>query len=678
MTSRVVVAEHRDDLSQHVQESLAGQVEVFEKRSRGSCIDGSLVARSRNAGPPITQWLVASFHKMQLRDDCLMTVIGILDRLGVAREGKAAVSNDCAWLEALAAVLIALKESEAEAELETDDGGLSVQDLVLRMKEEGRVRFQGNVGNVWDAIRKVEIHMLYRLDYRVAVPTAFSLVKELALEISQAAQGSQWPGARPQRMPTPGHKLGHAPESRPSFALLAEFLVELAVVHAPERVYRDKAPPAAVALAALSISLDAFGRAPEAAVYMLRSLVKLLLPSEEETNLLLPLRSVLVAVRSEFAEFEVCKKWKRRTTMGCTTFVDIPLPTPCTALFNAETPVKKVWQPVTPSALPIKKKMDDIDDDDVETTTPSSSCACSPFEDSEASGTPDHFPDLDDQAPCTPRCGPGNWLAQKVDMEVTPLLQALPDASQAHMPDSVEMTPESHAPPPSKHSCSAASCEQLEPVAPQTPVRKASVPSCVQEPSVPMLVLAPAAPSPVHEPLVPSIAKPSGMAVPCKQPRAMRPFGARQQRQSQDPPRDQGALAAPPPRKQGRTSAQKKVQATGAKIHNTRARTARRPALEELALKVQRGEVEVPESWNVSGTLPGGYYLCLKDPRLHWRQSYFRKREQWMDFRETALELLEKHLEEKAEEEKHAAPAKRGGGSHPPDHALPRKQSRSM
>eukprot|EP00971_Amphidinium_carterae_P321258 6385221-Amphidinium_carterae.1 len=62
--------------------------------------------------------------------------------------------------------------------------------------------------------------MLYQLDYRVAVPTAFHLVKELALEIDQAAQGSQCAGARALLMPTPGHKLGHAPESRAAFVLL--------------------------------------------------------------------------------------------------------------------------------------------------------------------------------------------------------------------------------------------------------------------------------------------------------------------------------------------------------------------------------------------------------------------------------------------------------------------------
>eukprot|EP00971_Amphidinium_carterae_P185991 3692108-Amphidinium_carterae.1 len=60
--------------------------------------------------------------------------------------------------------------------------------------------------------------------------------------------------------------------------------------------------------------------------------------------------------------------------------------------------------------------MEDIDDDDVETTTPSSSYAGSSFEESEAS--PEHFSELD--APCTPPCVPSSLLSQKAALAVTP------------------------------------------------------------------------------------------------------------------------------------------------------------------------------------------------------------------------------------------------------------------
>eukprot|EP00971_Amphidinium_carterae_P063078 1248164-Amphidinium_carterae.1 len=90
-----------------------------------------------------------------------------------------------------------------------------------------------------------------------------------------------------------------------------------------------------------------------------------------------------------------------------------------------------------------------------------------------------------------------------------------------------------------------------------------------------------------------SIAKPSGIAVPCDRSRAMNPFPQRakpcppqQPRTRPKPPR----IAVP---KEGRTSADKMPVTGGAvrgKVYNTRARTAKRPALEELARKVELGE----------------------------------------------------------------------------------------
>mmetsp|Transcript_3138 Transcript_3138/g.7072 ORF Transcript_3138/g.7072 Transcript_3138/m.7072 type:complete len:783 (-) Transcript_3138:306-2654(-) len=365
-----VLAERRDELTELLQELVGENVEEVEQRSRAGTINGDLVVSARSGSTHIIEWMVSSFAKLKLRDNCLIAAVTLLDRLGAARNGRPAMNPRSAWIEALAASLIAMKEAGVEAEIEDDEGSPSVLDLVMHLKNISGLKSERMRGNVWDAIRMAEIHILTQLDFRVSVPTSVDLVQEFSLQLQRKAPKS-WAGGKILLARTPGYKLGHAPEPRPVFALLAELLLEISVVHAPHRVYRSDAPPAAAALAALSLAMQAFGEAPAESVAALHHMEQTLL-SKQEAELLPSMRDDMVQARlsaCSSGDSPVWRVWQERP--GYMDFM------------RAKLPQGDAWKQrvasVVPAAVPLK--LQDCKDpetprsfqDELDTCTPAGS-----------------------------------------------------------------------------------------------------------------------------------------------------------------------------------------------------------------------------------------------------------------------------------------------------------------
>ena len=92
----------------------------------------------------------------------------------------------------------------------------------------------------WAAVRKAELRILRRLDYRVCAPTSRDILDRL---LADALRGP----------------LAWEEEPRKRCALLARFVLELGAVHEPEAIYSTGRPPLAAALAALLLARFALG-----------------------------------------------------------------------------------------------------------------------------------------------------------------------------------------------------------------------------------------------------------------------------------------------------------------------------------------------------------------------------------------------------------------------------------
>eukprot|EP00929_Paragymnodinium_shiwhaense_P068877 TRINITY_DN34727_c0_g1_i3.p1 TRINITY_DN34727_c0_g1~~TRINITY_DN34727_c0_g1_i3.p1 ORF type:complete len:712 (-),score=116.83 TRINITY_DN34727_c0_g1_i3:135-2270(-) len=159
----------------------------------------------------------------------------------------------------LAAALIALKVSEAEAMLD-----IHIRDIVLVLAKSQRSP------RLWQRVRSAEMNLLKQLDYRVTLPSLLTFTMRLGMEMSFAAQDVQsgstgnWPGAEIAHLPAPSvgassPRLGSRETSMPRFLCLATMLVELAIAHEPTACQAADVPPAALAFASLRLSLEAFG-----------------------------------------------------------------------------------------------------------------------------------------------------------------------------------------------------------------------------------------------------------------------------------------------------------------------------------------------------------------------------------------------------------------------------------
>lgn len=289
--------------------------------------DGAILQRShfstelrRTAVALITDW----FEKATLRDDLAVASLALLDRVAVCREmggfvgtGDVTVSGakKCAErisnfsVEVLAVVLIVLKQSSVEAEL--DD--VCVRDIMFHMLRVSTTEWKCEW---WPRIRKAEIAIYSDVEYRVCIPTPLDLVGRIAIDVCKVARSaapatSTWPGLSEVRLPAPRRELA---SPTPLFTVLAGFLVELGLAHAHEDVYMHGTPPAVLSLAALHLALHAFEcKPPEAAARVVETASQELLEREEATVALPRLASLLLALWAAPPDSShVAAKWSRR------------------------------------------------------------------------------------------------------------------------------------------------------------------------------------------------------------------------------------------------------------------------------------------------------------------------------------------------------------------------------
>ena len=190
-------------------------------------------------------------------------MLALMDRMTVLSTRQATPVGQCGTLiprdedevfaEWLAAVLVISKQSQCEAEL-----NISPKDIIRKLHRDAE--------ELWPSIVQAELRIYRVLDYRVAVPTALDITMRIAADISAAARAAErqdpdvcWPGMVEGSLPAPSSELV---ASTPRFALLAYFLVELAVAHAPADIYGCGASPLALAITCLRLSLHSFGEPP--------------------------------------------------------------------------------------------------------------------------------------------------------------------------------------------------------------------------------------------------------------------------------------------------------------------------------------------------------------------------------------------------------------------------------
>ncbi|CAK9100339.1 unnamed protein product [Durusdinium trenchii] len=361
---------------------------ILKEQALGSQIDGHVLEAPEvlRLRLDAIKWISSQFVAFGFRDEWLADVILYMDRLAVqmhqspnfiplglvpnssSAEVQAAVETMGSHHLWLAAIMIALKMSEAESELDT-----SIKDLVVPL-----VPFDANglkcSRQKWKKIQLTELFVVRELDSRLMVPTALHFVQHLGRELQLVAAREQadWPGLQLLQLPKllgpslpskelEDQRLKTAKENAMPERLLtkmqalARYLADLAVVHKPSDVYGDKLSPAVLAVIVLRLSLHAWGAAPtgcEARLDQLQEELDMPQASKDEQERLLagvyrlwmraPMPSPVVA------------RWQKRDLFdklpGAPTQEALPPELQESCFFN--TPYKKKQEPKDLSATP--------------------------------------------------------------------------------------------------------------------------------------------------------------------------------------------------------------------------------------------------------------------------------------------------------------------------------------
>lgn len=266
-------------------------LEILQEQAKGSKINGAVLenAAVSQLRMEAIKWLSSQFASFGFRDEWLADAILYMDRmavqmhksenflpLGLERNSSAAeiqgameaMKSQDLWL---ASVMIALKMSEAESELDT-----SIQDLVVPLVPFDPAGLKCNRQR-WQKIKLTEFFVVRELDSRLMVPTALHFVQHLSrkLQHTAAAAKADWPGLEIVKLPKlvgplPNKEQEESKEEDPTderrlskLQALAQYLADMAVAHRPSHVYGDNLSPAVLAVAVLRLCLYAWGPAPE-------------------------------------------------------------------------------------------------------------------------------------------------------------------------------------------------------------------------------------------------------------------------------------------------------------------------------------------------------------------------------------------------------------------------------
>jgi len=220
---------------------------VLHRRSKPLAIDSRSLAQGMDGGRRLDAlaWLVQAFDAKGLPDAQLFVAFGLLDRYAAA-SSEPICAGPSAFTLVLASMLVALKATGTQRDLDT------AKQLVTVVSNSRRP---------WGALRKAELSILRRLQFKACTPTSRDLLDQLLAEAAQSQawssrQGGSWEGELCARCED-----------------LAKFLLELGVVHEPEVLYGPGHPPLTAALAALLLALVAMG-APQRRVEALREAVR--------------------------------------------------------------------------------------------------------------------------------------------------------------------------------------------------------------------------------------------------------------------------------------------------------------------------------------------------------------------------------------------------------------------
>jgi len=286
-------------------------------------VDSRNIANSRYAGvrKKAVEWLIKVFDQHSLRDEWMVGVVTLLDRLAGERGKASSATRKGArkrsqgstprereftldeQAELLAACLCVLKLSSAEAELET----IGLKELIFQIAELHR-----GSSAMWDMIVKAEFGIYRTFNYNVALPSSADLAGRIVLDVLAAArkQDTAWLGLFTETPPAPRPELV-TPVTR--FSLLVSFLIELGLAHIQEAVHGQGSPCIALALVAIHLALHRFGEAPLGGIAALEAAEQATLGAEA-ARLLPPLTTALYAQWvSPTPGSEVVRKWQVRS-----------------------------------------------------------------------------------------------------------------------------------------------------------------------------------------------------------------------------------------------------------------------------------------------------------------------------------------------------------------------------
>eukprot|EP00930_Biecheleria_cincta_P104507 TRINITY_DN9685_c0_g1_i1.p1 TRINITY_DN9685_c0_g1~~TRINITY_DN9685_c0_g1_i1.p1 ORF type:complete len:623 (-),score=111.95 TRINITY_DN9685_c0_g1_i1:93-1961(-) len=198
---------------------------VLHRRSSPLTLSSANLARGLDSARRLDalEWLVQAYDALGLPDRQLFAAFGLLDRFAAASPAPISAGPG-AFALVLASMLVALKVSGTKKDLDR------AKRLVVEVSGNSRP---------WNTVRRAEVLILRRLSFRVCTPTAHDMLDRLMSDFVMSSP-SCWAWGE---------------DSKQRCANLAQFLLELCIVHDPEAAFGAGRPSIGAALAALLLSL---------------------------------------------------------------------------------------------------------------------------------------------------------------------------------------------------------------------------------------------------------------------------------------------------------------------------------------------------------------------------------------------------------------------------------------
>lgn len=336
----------RDDLNPDV--SATPDADQLRRRALGGRVHASHLNQAWNATgrSAVLTWLTRAFGSLGLQDSWLAASVSLLDRSAAAAAPKSAPSGERLGPWVLAATMLALKLSEAEAALSCDPG-----DVVLVMASGLPSAWRPSSRDVFrKALAAAEQWILVVLNYQVATPTSHELIDHFVVILTRSAADvlgeEDWAGFRRQsrldgkslpdgrlRFADIGQSMTKNEElacscveraaskytqrvqtltPKRNFGMVATYLVELALAHDPQIVYGTRSPLTIVALAALDLAISAFPWLPAECANIFHGELRHVLAMDEFSKFQMAREGLHALWAQPPGVSEVVQKWHAR------------------------------------------------------------------------------------------------------------------------------------------------------------------------------------------------------------------------------------------------------------------------------------------------------------------------------------------------------------------------------